>query len=247
MLPIKTIMDRLRYIVHDTDNVNYDDKEILDAINNGIRFIRRTIAEIHPEILISTEQGVLAAGEDTIELSVRPLKIIRVRTGDELLKSTTTHFSPLIYRNSDIIYRNQNLIYARKVTDIYREHTLRETNFRHVPDDEGSGPVRMFYRTGLKTIHFWPQPQKLTVWTVDKIDDITEVGANDVSPLLSDFDDFLIEYASLRLSVGNEYDETQEQQITMNIYSQIRDLLAPPPPGVIVDGYWPTAKVGGYW
>ena len=53
-----------------------------------------------------------------------------------------------------------------------------------------------------------------------------------------EFDDFLIEYAAIRLSVGNEYDMTQESQLLANIYAQIQTLLTPPPPGIITKGYW---------
>ncbi len=238
MLPVKTIISKLRAVVHDTDEVNYADEEILDAINNGIRFIRRTIADVHPEILISTETGVLEAGEDTIVLPERPLKIIRVRSGDKLLKVDTVYNSPLIYRNDGIIYRNQNMIYDRTVTETYQQKTLKETNMRFIPDEDDGGPCKLFYRTGLRNIHLWPSPTVKTAYTIDKIDDITEVGLDDVSPLLSDFDDFLVEYASLRLSIGNEYEESQEQQIMVNIYTQIRNLLSPPPPGIVARGYW---------
>ena len=87
-----------------------------------------------------------------------------------------------------------------------------------------------------------------TLYIIDTIDDIDEVTIDDKSPLISDFDDFLMEYVSLRMAIGNEYDESQETQIMMNIYNQIRDLLAPPPVGVIVHEYWDggSRKGGGY-
>ena len=74
------------------------------------------------------------------------------------------------------------------------------------------------------------------------MDDIDEVTASDVSPLGTEFDDFLIEYAATRLSVGNEFDMSQEQQIMANIYGQIQALLRPLPPGVDTMGYWDATE-----
>ena len=70
------------------------------------------------------------------------------------------------------------------------------------------------------------------------IDDFEELTLEDETPLLNDFDDFLIEYATMRLSIDNEYDATQEQQILSAIQSQIAQILSPPPAGTVVRGYW---------
>ena len=63
---------------------------------------------------------------------------------------------------------------------------------------------------------------------------------DDDSPLLNEFDDLVIEYAQIRLSVGNEYDVSQDNQIMGSIYSQVIDMLHIPPTGTILDGYWDT-------
>ncbi len=250
MLPIKTILKRIRATLHDSDGVTYDDEELIDVLNNGVRFIRRTIAEIQPEILMETEKGVLSPGQSSVTLKERPLKIVRITAGDEVISSTTEEGeSDLIYKNQNLIYNNQDLIYAAPiVTTNYRERTLHATNLRHIPDEDKEGTPMEYYRTGLKTIHFWPVPMVETAYTVDAINDIEELTADDKSPLISDFDDFLMEYAALRLAIGNEYDESQETQVMMNIYNQIRDLLAPPPVGVVVGGYWGGGRRrgGGY-
>ena len=248
MLSIKAIISSVRTTVHDTDAITYDDEQIVSVINNGIRFIRRTIADVCPEVLISTTKGVLAPGEDTVELAKRPLRMIRVKAGNEIMSSVTDKNSPLIRRNYNLIFNNKNMIFDETTTTTYKELTLQETNFRHVPDENGNGKPTMYYRTGLKTIHLWPVPKVETAYTIDTIDDIEEVTAEGNSPLLTDFDDFLIEYTSLRLSIGNEYDESQETQIMMHIYNQIRNLLAPPPAGIAVQGYWNVSQPrgGGY-
>ena len=251
MLPIKTIIKRIRATLHDSDAITYDDDELVDVINNGIRFIRRTIAEIHPETLIETTQGLLQPGEDFVTLEKRPLKIIRVRSG-ELVVTEGEKKSALIYHNYNPIYNNKTPIYAEreKILSIAdgKRQTLRATNLRHIPDHDEQGQPMAYYKTGLKTIHFWPVPKVETMYIIDTIDDIDEVTIDGNSPLITDFDDFLLEYVSLRLAIGNEYDESQETQIMMNIYNQIRDLLAPPPVGVIVREYWDggSRKGGGY-
>ena len=109
---------------------------------------------------------------------------------------------------------------------------------RHVKDKNEEGLPRAFYRTGLRMIHFVPIPDKVTGYTIRYVPDLEELTIDDNSPLLTEFDDFLIEYATIRLSIGNEYDVSQEQVIMGNIISQIRELLFPPPPGVRVRGYW---------
>lgn len=70
------------------------------------------------------------------------------------------------------------------------------------------------------------------------IDDFTELRFEDKTPLLNDFDDFLLEFATMRLSVDNEFDATQEQQILSAIQAQIMQILSPPPVSVQVKGYW---------
>ena len=78
-----------------------------------------------------------------------------------------------------------------------------------------------FYLTGTKTINFFPIPERPTKYTVITVDDIEELSLDDNSLLNTDFDNFLIEYANIRLSIGNEYEVSQEQQVMANIYSQI--------------------------
>ena len=69
-----------------------------------------------------------------------------------------------------------------------------------------------------KIYHSTERPTKYTVITVD---DIEELSLDDNSLLNTDFDNFLIEYANIRLSIENEYEVSQEQQVMANIYSQI--------------------------
>lgn len=238
MLPMQTILNRSRVKLHDTDGITYDDDAIIDVANDGIRFIRRSVAKIQPELLMSTVTGTVAAGESAIELDARPLTIIEVAAGDKVAKTIVTRSSERIYHNLDKIWHNTMLIYPEQTTLIYDEKPLVATNMRHISDRKRTGTPEVYWRTGLKTINLYPVPDKLTAYTVHTIDDIAEVTLEDNSPLINDFDDFLIEYVVLRLAVDNEYDMSQEQAAIANIYNQIQQILAPPPPGVTVGGYW---------
>lgn len=104
--------------------------------------------------------------------------------------------------------------------------------------DDGAEKPEEFYLTGTQTINFFPTPTEPTPYTIRTVDDIAELVWEDNSPLNTEFDDFLIEYAVIRLGVGNEYDMTQESQLMANIAAQIQEVLIPPPVGVIVKGYW---------
>ena len=200
MLSVQALARRIRQRLHDLDEITYDDENILDCINCGIRFIRRIIATLRPALLMSETNGTLAAGESKVELKIRPLKIINVTAGGKALFETEMAFA----------------IHKPEVVDEPKE----------------------FYLTGTQTINFYPTPTEPTEYTIRTVDDLEELEWEDNSPLLTEFDDFLVEYAVIRLSVGNEYDMTQESQLMANIAAQIQQILIPPPVGIIMRGYW---------
>ena len=203
MLSVQTLARRIRQRLHDTDAITYEDEEILDCINNGVRFIRRAIADVRPALLMSETKGTLPTGVKSVTLNARPTKIINVTVGtpEKALEETELAFA-------------------------IHEHR------------DNTGEPKEFYLTGTQTINFYPIPDAPTPYTIRTVNDITELAMNGTSPLNTEFDDLLIEYATIRLSVGNEYDMTQESQLLANIYAQIQALLAPPPAGIITKGYW---------
>lgn len=251
MLPLKTIARRIRIKIHDMDAITYTDEEILDAINCGIRFIRRAITDIRPALLLTTEDGILAAGQGRVNLSARPTKIIHVTVGADVLREDVTYNSAKVWHNWNKIYRNRTKIYSKVVTPIYTEHVIHETELAHVigkPTTE-TGEPREFYLTGTQTINFHPVPDKETKYTMLVVNDIEELTLADKSPLNTEFDDFLVEYGVIRLSVSNEYDVSQETQIMANIYDQVQRILVPPPAGIMTRSYWdsrPSSKRSGY-
>lgn len=203
MLSVQTLARRIRQRLHDRDEITYEDDELLDCINCGVRFIRRTIAKIRPALLMTETKGTLPAGVTAITLTNRPTKIINVTAGKDDTPLHETEMALAIHK------------------DVY----------------ETSKPTK-FFLTGTQTINFYPAPVTSTPYTIRTVDDIKELTWNDDSPLNTEYDDFLVEYATIRLSVGNEYDMTQESQLMANIAAQIQQLLAPPPAGIIVKGYW---------
>lgn len=201
MLSVQTLARRIRQRLHDTDEITYDDENILDCINCGVRFIRRIIARVRPALLMSESGGTLPKGVKAITLDVRPLKIINVSVNGKALEETELAF-------------------------VIRERSDRE------------GVPEKFYLTGSQTINFYPTPREPTPYTIRTVDDIKELTWEDDSPLLTEFDDFLVEYATIRLGAGNEFDMTQEGQLMANIATQIQENLFPPPSGISTKGYW---------
>lgn len=253
MLTIQTLARRIRTRLHDTDKITYDDADILDCINNGVRFIRRTIARVRPALLMSEVEGMLEAGTKSITLEKRPTKIINITAGDKIIKSEAFYNRKKIYHNHEKIWHNPTPIYTSPtIVNTYLEKGLHETEMAFVVHHRSNveGTPQEFFLTGSKTINFFPIPVAPTKYTIRTVDDIDELTWEGTSPLLTEFDDFLVEYAAIRLSVGNEYDMTQESQLMANIAAQIQTILTPPPAGVLTQGYWHSgyrSKAGGYW
>lgn len=240
MLLLKTLARRIRTRLHDTDDITYTDEEILDSINCGVRFIRRAIADIRPSLLTSVHEGILTAGTKTIVLDVRPTKIIHVTAGDKIIKTEKFYSSKKIYHNYEKIFNNHSPTHTEVVKNTYSEKALHKTELAHiiVERNDKTGTPKEFCLIGEKTINFFPIPTADTKYTVLTIDDIEELSLNDNSPLNTEFDDFLVEYATIRLAAGNEFDMTQEQQMMSNIYLQIQKILTPPPAGCVTYPYW---------
>lgn len=252
MLSVQTLARRIRTRLHDTDSITYDDTEILDCINCGIRFIRRAIADTRPALLMSETNGILEAGTKSITLETRPTKIINVTAGDKIIKTEIYYTGKKIYHNREKIWHNHNPIYNKHVEYTYSEKALHETEMAFIVPrgNEAKGTPREFFLTGSQTINFFPVPVIPTKYTIRAVNDIEELKWEDNSPLNTEFDDCLVEYATIRLSVGNEFDMTQESMMMANILAQIQRLLIPPPAGILTQGYWHSgyrSKAGGYW
>ncbi|WP_295155157.1 hypothetical protein [Selenomonas sp. AE3005] len=249
MLPIKTLIKRIRRVVHDTDAITYDDDEILAVVNQGVRSIRRIIADNKPEMLAEKViTGVVEAGTQSIELPYRPMVFLYVRAGDEIAKSEERSLNAKIYHNYNLIYKNPTPLFSGKETIItYRTRRIQEANLSEIYGDiNREGTPEVYYVTGDRTVNLYPVPKANTGYDILVVQDFDELTIEDDTPLLNEFDDLLLEYANVRLSVENEYDVSADSQIMSTIQAQIMRLLHIPPTGVTVQGYWgPTMEQYG--
>jgi hypothetical protein len=248
MLPIKTLIKRIRRVVHDTDAITYDDDEILAVVNQGVRSIRRIIADNRPEILAeSVIKDMVKAGERSIELPYRPMMLLYVRTGTEVISSEETYQSDKIYHNYNLIYHNKTPLYSKTVVDKYRTRRISEANLSEIYGYlDRDGEPQVYYLTGERTVNLYPVPKEKTSYEILAVEDVEDLTLEDKTPLLNEYDDLLVEYANVRLSIENEYDVSADSQVMSTIHSQIIRLLHIPPTGVTVQGYWgPTLEQYG--
>lgn len=239
MLPVREAIKRIRRAVNDDEQrINYSDGEILDAINAGLRVIRRTITDIQPEILSETQRGLLAPGQDEIHIERRPLVIVEVTAGEKVIAIQRGEWHDKVFRNDTPIFGNKMPVYSRYEDKTFAEYKLEETNLQNITKRHAVGRPKCFYRVGLQTLKIYPKPRVETAFTVRIVADMRELSFDDTTPLLNEFDDFLIEYAGYRLALTDEFDMTQEQQLIANVHQQIVSILSPPPYGTVVHGYW---------
>ena len=238
MIEIKNLIKKIRVAIHDMDENNYDNEDILNSINAALRFIRRTIAAIQPELLVTETTGILESGKDTIELQNIPMKIIELTAGDKIISRAEGYSGKKIFSNFDKVFGNSTKTNSKYEVKSFAEYPLQETNLHHVQNRNKIGTPEKFYRAGLKTFKIYPKPRSETAWTLRTIDDIENLKFEDTTPVLNEFDDFIFEYCVMRLSLTEEYDMQQEAQIMANIHQQIVQALQPPPAGIVVTGYW---------
>lgn len=146
MLGVKEMIKKIRAAIHDTDCINYDDSDILNSINAALRFIRRTIAEIQPELLINETTGILEKGNDTIQLDNRPMKIIEMTAGDKVISKAEGFSGKKVFSNSDKVFGNNSSSYSKYELKTFAEYPLQETTLHHVHDRNKIGKPEKFYR-----------------------------------------------------------------------------------------------------
>lgn len=187
-MTIQDIIDRVRANTHDKDILDYEDTTIIDYVNDGMRFIRRTIMAEDPLQLADTAiTGELEAGESTIETEKKLSAVLDVRVDGYKLEQKT----PWLIDNT-----------------------------------EKGGTPKAYYVTGFGTVNLWPVPSAVCTYRILGITDMDLLtNATDVFPMMNEMADFVVEYASIRASLTNEFDITQETTIMGSIVSQIEDML----------------------
>ena len=129
---------------------------------------------------------------------------------------------------------------ATKILDIrINGERIPVTDLANITDMTKTGTPYAYYMTGFDNINFYPAPDTEAQYSIIAIGDLKEATLTDSSPFPNDFDDFLLEYAVIRLSVGNEFDVSQETTIMSSILQQIQNNL-------MGDGQ-PINQVSGYF
>lgn len=216
MLTVKDMTARVRGRTHDEQETGYTDDTILGYINDGIRFLRRTVVSINPALIADVDiEGTQPAGQAKLILSV-------VETDAEGNKTampvTVTHIAEV---RAD----------GRRLSQVDRQN---------ISDTQVAGTPTHYYVQGFNTIGFYPVPSDDIDYEVVALGDIKELTKQeDVSPFPAELDDFLYEYVSLRASLTNEFDMTQEASVMGQIVAQVENLLRQlSPDGVQTYGYW---------
>ena len=220
-MTVKEIIDRIRASTHDSDNLDYTDDQLLNYINNGIRFVRRTILAIDTYLLCDTVTGVN-------ELPTEPAEVI---PGEE----------PEPVEPVDLAVIKMERPFSSIESVRVNGRTLRLINPRLIDDPDREGEPHCYYAAGFNNIHLWPRPTGTKVeYTVTYVPDLvilTEL--EDEVPFNSDIIDFIVEYGVIRASLVNEFDMSQEAQIMGSIIAQMENLFhGINGRGVQTDGYW---------
>lgn len=187
-MTLKDIITRVRTNTHDKDNLEYDDTTVIDYINDGIRFVRRTIMAIDPLQLVSTPiEGTIEAGNSVIDTEQHLSAILEVRINGICLHKRTPWL---------------------------------------IDDMSATGTPQSYFVTGFGTVNVWPTPTVDYTYKVLGIPDMEILKElNDVFPMMNELSDFVVEYASIRSSLTNEFDVSQETSIMSSIVSQIEDMI----------------------
>lgn len=97
-----------------------------------------------------------------------------------------------------------------------------------------------YFITGLKTINLYPIPDKPINYEILAVEDIKEMtlSDDDNGPFPNEFDDMLIEYALIRLSMENEFDMSQEMSVMSQIVAQLENILRERDTVYVISGYY---------
>lgn len=96
-----------------------------------------------------------------------------------------------------------------------------------------------YYLCGFESIALWPIPKNDIEYSVFYVADSKEFTIEDKTSLPMDFDDALIEYTVIRLSLGNEFDMSQELSVMQSVVEQITSIINNyPNPNYIINDYW---------
>lgn len=104
---------------------------------------------------------------------------------------------------------------------------LHKTSIHSIRDLKRTGEPEFFVITGVSSIAVYPIPTQKTDYSIRVITAPVVVQNNDdVMPFPDDFNDSIIEYTAMRLSLIDEYDQSVEIQLLQQIQSNIINKLS---------------------
>lgn len=223
MLTVNEIITRVRATTHDEQETGYTDETLTGFINDGVHFLRRMLMDINPLLLADFSQsGTLSAGEN------------------EIVPSITTQTS-VTDGPVTTIYKLSNICDLR--VDGRR---LQQVKLSEIANLDKEGKPDSYYLIGHSLIKVWPIPSEeysYSLVAVKDMEHLTEL--TDTSPFPREVDDFLYEYVTVRASITNEFDISQENSIMASIIQQVEQYAFNLSPiGVQTKGYWDAPIAG---
>lgn len=215
MLTFQDMIERIRATTHDEQETGYTDDTLVKFLNDGVRFIRRMVFDINADLLVDADlTGELPAGTATVALT----EMTASSDGAEV----------------------ETAVRLAHVTEVRAGgRLLAPCQRREIDDMTQTGTPTCYYLMGFSNIGFWPVPEVATTYEVVGVRDFVPLTIDDASPLPTELDDFLYEYACLRASMTDEFDMSQETSVMGQIATQIeRTLQLLTPPGVQAGSYW---------
>lgn len=112
-------------------------------------------------------------------------------------------------------------------------------NPRSIKKLNKQGKPKSYYLQGTQTLKLWPAADRAYAYSVVAVGDMERLTLEDETPLPNEMDDFVQEYAIYRMSMTNEFDMSQENNVMANIAQQIMSMLRDyTPPAVQMKSYW---------
>lgn len=198
-MKVKQVVKLVRMKITDEDTNRWNDYQILDVINEAVRFIRNIFITNQPTMLSQKITGELTEGENVIELEFAPLNYVDVRCNGKRLHLTSLH---------------------------------------SIDDTEQRGTPAVFVPAGVSAIEVYPIPDKTYKYIVTAIPAAEELSEDDELPFPEDYSDNVVEYAAMRLSMIDEFDQTVETQLIAQIQANVSNKLAEyAPMAHVIDSY----------
>lgn len=118
--------------------------------------------------------------------------------------------------------------------------SLHCVNFHQIMDPDAKGQPTVFVIAGAKKLKAYPIPNEKMLCTISLVPTMPEmVAITDEVPIQEDLIDSVIEFAAMRLSLVDEFDETMETQLVSVLENKIQSKLgAYVPTSCFVKSYW---------